>query len=116
MGYPDDQWAVWSVPMAHPCPECGAPVRKPPANRNDPIAPCTNSEIEHLWELPDFDPPFIRTRKIVPGVEKFDPDLGGEALEGPEDYDIPTMEARGTRKPKKKKSKKKKSKGKKKSS
>lgn len=111
MGYPDDQWAVWSVPTAQPCPECGAPVRKPPANRNDPIATCTGPEMEHLWELPDFDPPFVRTRSIVPGVEKFDPDLGGTALEEPEDYELYPMESRGERKPK---PKKKKSKGKKK--
>ncbi len=107
MGYPDDEWAIWSVPICQPCPTCGAPVRKPPANRREPIATCTGPEMEHLWELPDFDPPFVRTRSIVPGVEKFDPALGGTPITEPEDYEIPTMTPRGERTPKKKGGKKK---------
>jgi len=102
-GYPDDNFAVWSVPTARPCPECGAPVRKPPANRNDPIGACANPALEHLWEFPDFDPPFVRTRKIVEGVDKYDPALGGTPIEEPEDYEHYELEARGDRVPAKKK-------------
>ena len=109
MGYPDDEFAIWSVPIAQPCPKCGAPCRKPPGNRNDPVAICTGLEKEHHWDVPDFDPPFVRTWKVVKGAEKFDPDLGGEPLEMPEDYEPFEMTFREERTPKKKKSKKKKS-------
>jgi DNA topoisomerase-1 len=106
MGYPEDEFAIWSVPIAQPCPRCGAPCRKPPANRNEPVAICTGLKKEHHWDVPDFDLPFVRTRKIVPGVEKFDPALGGEPLEEPEDYEPFPMEFREERTPKKKKAKK----------
>jgi DNA topoisomerase I len=80
-GYPDDQFAIWSLPMSEPCPACGAPLRHPPKNRKVPTAICTNPEINHVYELDDFDVPDVVTRKIVPGVEVFDPNLGGEAIE-----------------------------------
>jgi DNA topoisomerase-1 len=105
MGYPHDEFAIWSVPTAQPCPECGAPVRKPPANRKEPVAICTNLTEEHLWSVPDFDPPFVKTMKIIPGVAKYDPALGGIAIEEPEEYErypMDFIEAR-TPKPKKKK-------------
>lgn len=105
-GYPEDNFAVWSVPTAQPCPTCGAPVRRPPGNRNDPIGACANPDMEHLWEFPDFEPPFVRTRAIVEGVPKYDPALGGTPLDEPEDYESYVLEPRGEREPPAKKRKK----------
>lgn len=113
MGYPDDEFAIWSVPIAQPCPRCGAPCRKPPGNRNDPVAICTGLEKEHHWDVPDFDPPFVRTRSVVPGVEKYDPALGGTPLSEPEDYEPFEMSFREQRTPKNKKKGGKKKSGKK---
>ena len=87
MGYPDDQFAIWSVPIAEPCPECGAPLRQPPRNRKVPTAICANPEVNHKFEADDFELPLVRTRKIVPGVEAYDPNLGGEAFEEAEPYE-----------------------------
>jgi DNA topoisomerase I len=79
-GYPDDQFAVWSLPISSPCPACGAPLRPPPKNRKVPTAICTNPTINHVYEADDFDLPSVATMTVVSGVEKYDPELGGEAL------------------------------------
>lgn len=111
MGYPEDEYAIWSVPIAQPCPRCGAPCRKPPANRNDPVAICQGLVKEHHWDVPDFDPPFVRTRAVVRGVAKYDPELGGTPLSEPEDYEPFEMTFREEREPRKKRKKKGKKKG-----
>ncbi len=80
-GYPDDVFAVWSLPIATPCPKCGAPLRPPPKNRKVPTAICTHPEINHTFEAEDFDLPSVGTWTVVDGVEKYDPELGGEPLE-----------------------------------
>jgi DNA topoisomerase I len=79
-GYPDDEFAVWSLPIATPCPECGAPLRPPPRNRKEPVAVCTHPEVNHVFSLEDFDVPAVATWTVVQGVEKYDPELGGEPL------------------------------------
>ncbi len=79
-GYPDDVFAVWSLPIASPCPKCGAPLRPPPKNRKQPVAVCTHPEINHVFELDDFEVPSVATWTVVEGVEKYDPELGGEPI------------------------------------
>ncbi len=80
-GYPDDVFAVWSLPIATPCPKCGAPLRPPPKNRKVPTAICTHPEINHTFECEDFEVPSVATWTVVDGVPAYDPELGGEALE-----------------------------------
>ncbi|MBW3659025.1 MAG: type I DNA topoisomerase [Actinobacteria bacterium] len=99
-GYPDDQFAIWSVPIADPCPECGAPLRPPPRNRKVPTAICTHPEIEHHFELDSFDQPSVHTIDVVPGVEAYDPAVGGEPLSGwPEPYEPIAMTFLEAKKP-----------------
>ncbi len=83
-GYPSDQFAVWSIPIATPCPECGAPLRPPPKNRKQPVAICTHPDVNHVFDLDDFDVPAVATWTVVEGVEKYDPELGGTPLEADE--------------------------------
>jgi DNA topoisomerase I len=106
MGYPDDQFAIWSVPLAEPCPECGAPLRPPPRNRKVPTAICAHPEVNHKFEADDFELPSVRTRKIVPGVEAYDPNLGGEAFEEAEPYEPFELRYVGSQDPPKPKAKK----------
>ena len=80
-GYPDDVFSIWTVPLATPCPECGAPLRPPPRNRKVPTAICANPTINHVFELDSFDEPTVATQLVVDGVPAYDPQLGGTALE-----------------------------------
>jgi DNA topoisomerase I len=98
-GYPDDAFAVWSLPIASPCPECGSPLRPPPRNRKEPVAICTHPEVNHVFALDDFEVPEVAVLAVVEGVEAFDPELGGEALWGEEVPDPIPMTYTGTQKP-----------------
>jgi DNA topoisomerase I len=98
-GYPDDEFAVWSLPIATPCPSCGAPLRPPPRNRKEPVAVCTHPEINHVFALEDFDVPGVATWTVVEGVEAYDPELGGEPLETEEIPPAIPMVLTGERKP-----------------
>jgi DNA topoisomerase-1 len=100
-GYPEDQFAIWSIPVADPCPRCQAPLRQPPKSRKVPTAICTHPEIEHHFEADDFDLPSIHTIDTVEGVDKWDPELGGEPINGwPEPYDNLRLEFLKEEKPK----------------
>ena len=79
-GYPNDVFSVWSLPLATPCPECGAPLRQPPRNRKVPTAICANPAINHVFELATFDVPTVATQTVLDGVPAYDPELGGVAL------------------------------------
>jgi DNA topoisomerase I len=83
-GYPDDAFAVWSLPISTPCAKCGSPLRPPPKNRKVPTAICTHPDINHTFEAEDFDLPSVATWTVVEGVEKYDPELGGQPLEAEE--------------------------------
>jgi DNA topoisomerase I len=90
--YPDCDFAVWTVPLRQPCPECGAPMKPPPKNRKLPIATCTNPDDPHQFQLDDFDQPRVVTVPAVPGAPGLDPDLP--------DYEGPTWgEAAGADEP-----------------
>jgi DNA topoisomerase-1 len=80
-GYPEDVFSVWSLPLATPCPECGAPLRQPPRNRKVPTAICANPTVNHVFELMTFDVPTVVTQTVVDGVPAYDPELGGEPLD-----------------------------------
>ena len=79
-GYPEDEFAVWSLPIATPCPKCGAPLRPPPRNRKLPTAVCTHPEVNHVFDLEDFEVPSVGVWTVIEGVERYDPQLGGEPL------------------------------------
>jgi len=79
-GYPEDAFSVWSLPLATPCPECGAPLRQPPRNRKVPTAICANPTVNHVFELSSFDVPTVATQTVVDGIPAYDPVLGGEPL------------------------------------
>lgn len=98
-GYPRDEFAVWSLPIASPCPECGAPLRPPPRNRKEPVAICTHPEVNHVFDLDDFDVPTVATWTVVEGVEKYDPELGGTPLETEEVPPPVHLVYRGTQAP-----------------
>jgi len=108
-GYPEDQFAIWTVPLATPCPECGAPLRPPARNRKEAEAVCAHPDVQHAWAVEGFDLPTVVAMEVVAGVEAFDPDLGGEPLSMPEKVPDPIrLVSKGTRKPPaKKKSRKK---------
>ncbi|HEX9889049.1 MAG TPA: type I DNA topoisomerase [Nitriliruptorales bacterium] len=106
-GYPDDQFAIWSVPLADPCPRCGAPLRPPPKSRKVPTVICAGPELEHHFEAEDFDLPTIHTIDTVEGVDKWDPELGGEPINGwPPAYESLRLEFLKEEKPKPKATKK----------
>lgn len=98
-GYPDDVFAVWSLPIATPCPECGSPLRPPPKNRKEPVAVCTHPEINHTFDLDDFEVDSVGTWTVIQGVEKYDPEIGGEAIEKEEIPARIPMTFRGSQKP-----------------
>jgi DNA topoisomerase I len=98
-GYPDDVFAVWSLPIASPCAECGAPLRPPPRNRKEPVAVCTHPEVNHVFALDDFEVPSVATWTVVGGVEAYDPELGGEPLETEEIPRAIPMTYTGSQKP-----------------
>jgi len=79
-GYPEDSFSVWSLPLATPCPECGAPLRQPPRNRKVPTAICANPTVNHIFELQTFDVPTVATQTVLDGVPAYDPVLGGQPL------------------------------------
>jgi DNA topoisomerase I len=98
-GYPQDEFAVWSLPIASPCSECGAPLRPPPRNRKEPVAVCTHPEVNHVFALEDFDVPQVATWTVVEGVAAFDPELGGEPLDTEEVPPAIPMRLTGKRPP-----------------
>ena len=100
-GYPDDQFAIWSVPLSHPCPECGAPLRKPPKNRKVPTVICAGPELEHVFEADTFELAQVTTMEVVPGIEAYDPECGGTPLSVPEEWPAaPSLTLVDERKPK----------------
>ncbi len=98
-GYPDDAFAVWSLPIATPCPKCGAPLRPPAKNRKLPIAVCTHPEVNHTFELEDFEVASVATWTVIGGVAAYDPELGGKPLDTEEIPDPVPMVFTGTQKP-----------------
>jgi DNA topoisomerase I len=62
--YPDCDFAMWTQPLARPCPKCGGPLKPPRKNAKSPTAVCANCE-EKVEVEPD--PPRVRVEEFVPG-------------------------------------------------
>jgi DNA topoisomerase-1 len=65
--YPDCDFAMWTQPLAQPCPNCGGPLKPPRKNSKNPVAICAHCETR--VELDDADPPRAEAREYVPGKE-----------------------------------------------
>jgi len=61
--YPDCDFAMWTQPLAQPCPNCGGPLKPPRKNAKNPIAVCAHCETK----VPvDADPPRAVAHEWVP--------------------------------------------------
>lgn len=65
--YPDCDFALWTTPLAQPCPNCGGPLKPPRKNAKNPVGTCA-----HCGEKTpvDADPPRIETYEYVPGLDE----------------------------------------------
>jgi DNA topoisomerase I len=66
--YPDCDFALWTVPLAEPCPSCGGPLKPPRKNAKNPVALC--AACEERVALDDNDPPRVMPFEWVPRVEQ----------------------------------------------
>jgi DNA topoisomerase-1 len=62
--YPDCDFAMWSQPLAQPCPECGGPLKPPRKGARNPVAACAVCESKVPVEA---DPPRAESFEVVPG-------------------------------------------------
>ncbi len=62
--YPDCDFALWTTPLAQPCPHCGGPLKPPRKNAKNPTSICANCEQKVPVEA---DPPRVQTEEVVPG-------------------------------------------------
>ncbi len=62
--YPDCDFALWTQPLAQPCPECGGPLKPPRKNAKSPVAVCAHCEAKVGVEA---DPPRAEPHEFVPG-------------------------------------------------
>jgi DNA topoisomerase-1 len=62
--YPDCDFALWTQPLAQPCPNCGGPLKPPRKNAKNPVGTCA-----HCGEKTpvDADPPRAEVTEFVPG-------------------------------------------------
>jgi DNA topoisomerase I len=72
--YPDCDFAMWTQPLAMPCPSCGGPLKPPRKNAKNPVAVC--AACEHKVELDDNDPPRAQATEFVPGKAPVSPSAG----------------------------------------
>ncbi|HEX6257803.1 MAG TPA: type I DNA topoisomerase [Euzebyales bacterium] len=65
--YPDCDFAMWTTPLAQPCPNCGGPLKPPRKNAKNPVGTCA-----HCGEKTpvDADPPRVGTTEVVPGRDE----------------------------------------------
>ena len=62
--YPDCDFALWTQPLAQPCPSCGGPLKPPRKNAKTPTAVCAHCESKVEVEA---DPERVRVEEFVPG-------------------------------------------------
>jgi DNA topoisomerase I len=62
--YPDCDFAMWTQPLAQPCPRCGGPLKPPRKNAKNPVAICAGCEQRVEVEA---DPPRAQAEEYVPG-------------------------------------------------
>ncbi|MPZ86690.1 MAG: type I DNA topoisomerase [Nitriliruptorales bacterium] len=68
--YPDCDFAMWTQPLAQPCPNCGGPLKPPRRNAKNPVATCAHCEQRVPVEA---DPPRVETFEFVPGRRPAEP-------------------------------------------
>lgn len=68
--YPDCDFAMWSQPLAQPCPNCGGPLKPPRRNAKNPVAICAHCEQRVPVEA---DPPRAESFEFVPGRRSAEP-------------------------------------------
>ncbi|MGH3665897.1 MAG: type I DNA topoisomerase [Egibacteraceae bacterium] len=61
--YPDCDFAMWTQPLARPCPKCGGPLKPPRRNAKNPVAICANCDERVPVET---DPPRAEAEEFVP--------------------------------------------------
>lgn len=65
--YPECDFAMWTTPLAQPCPHCGGPLKPPRKNAKNPVGICGHCEEKTPV---DADPPRVETTEFVPGIEE----------------------------------------------
>jgi DNA topoisomerase I len=80
-GYPDDEFAVWSLPIATPCPSAARRCGRRPKNRKEPVAICTHPEVNTPSTSTTSTCRRSRPGRWSRASPKYDPELGGEPLE-----------------------------------
>ena len=61
--YPECDFAMWTTPLAQPCPNCGGPLKPPRKNAKNPVAACANCG----EKVPvDADPDRVVAEEFVP--------------------------------------------------
>jgi len=68
--YPDCDFAMWSQPLAQPCPNCGGPLKAPRKNSKNPVAVCAHCEQKVAVEA---DPQKVESYEFVPGRRSQEP-------------------------------------------
>jgi DNA topoisomerase I len=68
--YPDCEFALWTTPLARPCPNCGGPLKPPRKNAKVPTAVCAHCEEKVEVEA---DPDRVTTEEFVPGKRQAAP-------------------------------------------
>jgi DNA topoisomerase-1 len=68
--YPDCDFAMWSQPLAQPCPNCGGPLKAPRKNAKNPVAVCAHCEEKVAVEADD---PKVESYEVVPGRREAEP-------------------------------------------
>jgi DNA topoisomerase I len=64
--YPDCDFAMWTPPLAQPCPTCAGPLKPPRKNAKNPVGIC--AWCEERVEV-DADAPRVTAEEFVPRVE-----------------------------------------------
>jgi DNA topoisomerase-1 len=62
--YPDCDFALWTQPLAQPCPHCGGPLKPPRKNAKNPVGTCAHCGEKTPVEA---DPPRAEATEFVPG-------------------------------------------------
>ena len=65
--YPDCDFAMWTQPLAQPCPNCGGPLKPPRRNAKNPVGTCAHCGVKTPV---DADPPRVDTTEFVPGRDE----------------------------------------------
>lgn len=65
--YPECDFAMWTTPLAQPCPHCGGPLKPPRKNAKNPAGTCAHCEEKTPV---DADPPRVETHEFVPGLSE----------------------------------------------